>query len=108
MKILLIHFEDDPEKGPWASLPWDRVVDLGMGGVKSYERWARKMQCPITTLDSFRDGLDTLFRARELLGLGGKRLVDQYGLDWWEILSLLLHDEVKTLILLRRFVHTLG
>jgi hypothetical protein len=108
MKILLIHFEDDPEKGPWASLPWDGIIDLGMGGANSYERWARQFHCLITTLDSFRDGLGTQFRVRELLGFGGKRLVDEYGLDWWEILSLLLHDEVETLILLQRFVHTLG
>jgi hypothetical protein len=108
MKILLLHSEDEPEKGPWSILPWDRVVDLGMGGVNSYERWARQMQCPITTLDSFRDGLGTLLRVRDLLGLGSKRLVDQYGLDWWEILSLLLHDEAETLMLLQRFVHTLG
>ncbi len=109
MKILLIHSEDDPEKGLWSSLPWDRIVDLGMGGVNSYERWTQQMHCPITTtLDSFRDGFDTLLRVRDLLGLGHTRLVDEYGLDWWEVMSLLLHDEVETLILLQRFVHTLA
>jgi hypothetical protein len=108
MRILLIHSEDNPEKGSWASLPWDRIIDLGMGGLNSYERWRRRFHCPITTLDYFRDGFDVFLRVRDLLSLGHKRPVDQYGLDWWEILSLLLHDEVEKLILLQRFVCTVG
>jgi hypothetical protein len=108
MRILLIHSEDSPEKGPWASLPWDRIIDLGTGGFNSYERWKGQFRCPITKLDSFRDGFDIFRRVRDLLGLGCKRLMDEHGLDWWEILSLLLHDEVETLILLQRFVRTVG
>jgi hypothetical protein len=108
MKILLIHSEDDPEKGPWASLPWDRVVDLGLGGVNSYARWNRQFRCPVTTLASLRHGFDDFRRVRDVLGVGCGRLIDEHGLDWWEIMSILLHGEVETLILLQRLVQTVG
>src|SRR5580698_192704 len=99
MKLLLIHSEDDPEKGPWAKLPWERVIDLGLGGMNSYERWTRQFGCPVTTLDAPRNGFDDFRRVRQLLDLGGGRLVDQWGLDWWEIMALLLHGELEILIL---------
>ncbi|MGC2172009.1 MAG: hypothetical protein WA555_03085 [Candidatus Sulfotelmatobacter sp.] len=108
MKMLLIHPEDDPEKGPWANLPWDGIIDLGLGGKESYARWSRQFRCPVTTLDSLRQGLDDFRRVRELLGLGCGHLIDEHGLDWWEIMSILLHGELETLILLRRFVQTIG
>jgi hypothetical protein len=108
MKILLIHPNDDPEKGLWASERWDRIVDLGLGGVNSYQRWTQKFRCPVTTLDSIRHGFDDLRRIRELLGLGNGRLLDECGLDWWEIMSLLLHGELETLILLQRFASAVG
>jgi hypothetical protein len=108
MKILLIHPNDDPEKGLWASECWDRIVDLGLGGVNSYRRWTEKFKCPVTTLDSLRHGFDDFQRIRELLGLGNGRLLDECGLDWWEIMSLLLHGELETLILLQRFASAVG
>jgi hypothetical protein len=108
MKVLLIHSEDDPEKGPWANLPWDHIVDLGMGGVNSYARWKRRFRCPITTLDSLRNGFDDSRQVRYVLGLGCGRLIDPYGLDWWEITSILLTGEVEAFILLQRLVQTLG
>jgi hypothetical protein len=106
MKILLLHPEDELEKGPWASLRWDRIVDLGLGGKNTYERWEREFQCPVIALDSLRPGFDDFWRVREILGRGCGRLLDEHGLDWWEIMSILLHSEMETLILLRHFVKT--
>jgi hypothetical protein len=108
MKVLLIHSEDDPETGPWASLAWDQIVDLGMGGVHTCERWNRRFQCPIASLSSMRNGFEDLRRVRELLGQGCGRLVDEHGLDWWEIMSLLLHGEMETFVALQHFVQTVG
>ena len=107
MKCLLIHSDDDPEDGPWANGRWDRIVDLGMGGKNTYSRWKDQFRCPVTTLDSLRHGFDDFRRVRALLDLGCGRLTDEHGLDWWEIMSLLLHGELETLILLQRFLPTL-
>jgi hypothetical protein len=106
MKILLIHPGDDPENGPWATVSWNRIIDLGLGGMNGYERWARRFDCTITPLDSLRDGFEDFRRVREVLGFGCNRVVDDYGLDWWEILSIHLHGEMETLILLKRFAST--
>jgi hypothetical protein len=108
MKILLVHFEDDPGKGPWASVRWDHVVDLGLGGKNSYARWIRQLRCPVTSLDSLRNGFDDFRRVRDMLGVGCGRLIDEHGLDWWEIMSILLHGELETLLLLQRFLRTVS
>ena len=108
MRVLLIHPEDDPEKGPWASLRWHRILDLGLGGAKSYERWSRHFRCSVVAFDSSRNSFDAFYQVRDLLGLWCNQLVDQHGLDWWEILSILLTGEVETLILLQRFVQSVG
>jgi hypothetical protein len=108
MKVLLIHSGDDPEAGPWAGLPWDRIVDIGLGGEGSYARWTRQFGCPVINLDSLRDGFHDFRRVRDILGMGCGRLVDEHGLDWWEIMSILIPGEVETLIVLRRLVQTLG
>ncbi|MGA3348013.1 MAG: hypothetical protein ABSC33_03270 [Candidatus Sulfotelmatobacter sp.] len=106
MKILLLHPEDELEKGLWVSSRWDRIVDLGLGGKNTYERWEREFQCPVVALDSLRPGFDDFWRVREILGRGCGQLLDEHGLDWWEIMSILLHSEMETLILLRRFAQT--
>ena len=108
MRVLLIDPLDSADAGPWAKQPWDRIVDLGMGGKNTYARWHDQFQCPVTTLDSLRNGFDDFRRIRDLLGVGCGRLVDEHGLDWWEIMSILLHGEMEALILLQRFVPTIG
>ncbi len=108
MRALLIDPLDAADAGPWASQQWDRIVDLGMGGENTYERWNRHFRSGVTTLDSLRDGFNDFRRVRRLMDLGCGRLMDQHGLDWWEIMSILLHGELETLILLQRLVGTLG
>lgn len=108
MKILLVHFEDDPEAGRWRTQRWDLVIDLGLGGRNSYDRWKMHFRCPVTTLQSFSEGFKDFRRIRDLLGMGRGQLTDQHGLDWWEIMSILLHGEMETTILLQRFAKTIG
>jgi hypothetical protein len=107
MRVLLIDPLDTADAGPWAKQPWDRIVDLGMGGKNTYARWTRQFQCPVTTLDSLRNGFDDFRRVRGLLDLGCGRLIDEHGLDWWEIMSILLHGEMEALILLQRLAPTI-
>jgi hypothetical protein len=108
MKILAIHSEGNPEQGPWSKLQWDCIVDLGRGGAGTYERWSNRFGCPAGPLDALGNGFDDSYRVRELLGRGCGRLTDEYGLDWWEIMSILLTSEIETLILLQRLVQSLS
>jgi len=108
MKILLLHSEDSPEHGPCADLDFDRIVDLGLGGVSTYARWTQRFHCPVTTLGPLRNGFDDFRRVRDMLGRGCGKLVDEHGLDWWEIMSMLLHEQMEVLILLQRFAQTVN
>ncbi len=108
MKILLIDAPDSGDAGPWAGQHWDRIIDLGRAGKNSYERWNRHFHSTVTTLDEMRVGFEDFRRVRRLLDLGCGQLVDEHGLDWWEIMGLLLHGELELLILLQRFAKTVG
>jgi hypothetical protein len=106
MKILLIDPHDVADAGPWSEQRWDRVVDLGLGGMNTYARWSDQFGCPVTTLGSVRHGFEDFHAVRGILGAGCGRVIDQYGLDWWEILSILLHETVEILLLVRRMAAT--
>ena len=84
MRILFLHPDDSPESGPWFNEPWDRVVDLGMAGPDTYHRWSQ----------IFSTGVESVgFQAippepvREALAQGLRVVRDDYGIDWWEVLS---------------------
>lgn len=108
MKILLLHPEDEPEKGPWSSLRWGRIVDIGVAGKIAYSRWEERFRCPIDSLNSLRQGFSDFRRIRDLLTRGCGHLVDRHGLDWWEILSMLLSDDLDPLFLLERLRQTIS
>lgn len=104
MRALLLHPKDEVQEGPWVDLPWDRIVDLGFAGANSYARWTDQFRCPVTTiLGSLPSGFEDFHHVRKVLGLGCGRLIDECGLDWWEILSILLAEKLEVLILLTCF-----
>jgi hypothetical protein len=107
MKILLVHPLDTADTGAWAYQRWDRIVDAGRDGSKTYEIWRERFDCPVENLNSLRDGFEDFYRIRELLGRGCGYLVDNHGLDWWEMLSIDFHERVETLVLLEKFAKTL-
>lgn len=108
MRVLLIHPEDELQGEPWSSLKWDRVIDLGRAGAESYARAGASLGSAITSLDEFRENFNEMHRVRELLALGMGRLNDSFGLDWWELTSILVHQQVETAFLLRQLMETLG
>jgi hypothetical protein len=108
MKTLLIHPQDGLQHGPWAAQSWDRIVDLGKDGASSREAAEAALHCPVSTLDAFRANYEEKCRVRDLLALGMGRLCDQYGIDWWELISILVHEQLEAAYLLQRFVETVG
>jgi len=55
MKVLLVHPQDSPVEGPWASACWDLVVDFGWAGSHCYAQWSKALGCPVRGLYSFRE-----------------------------------------------------
>ncbi|HWZ83138.1 MAG TPA: hypothetical protein VNW47_10960 [Terriglobales bacterium] len=107
MRILLLHAEDTPVAGPWASQHWDLVYDLARGGWAACERWSGIFHCPVRPIDSLRNDDSQLRKVRELLQFGLGQLVDREGLDWWELTALLVHYPLERLVLLRKMASDL-
>ena len=108
MRILLVHPDDQPDRGPWAQQTWDRVIDLGRGGELAYERWSKQFGCPVQPLDSLRLGAEDFRRVRELLAADRGRLQDREKLNWWELTAILFYQQLELLGILRRFAGILG
>jgi len=87
MRVLLLHPEDSPRSGPWSRERWDLVVDLGASTPFSRQRWEKECGCPFLCADSFREGVADARRVREIFAVGRGRLIDDVGLDHWELIS---------------------
>jgi hypothetical protein len=97
MRVLLLQPEDSPERGPWSRQHWDLIVDLGKSSLFSEERWARWCGCPVLRADSFRHGIADAKHVRQLFSAGRGWLIDEEGIDWWDLMSLLVAPYALTL-----------
>ena len=104
MRVLLLHPEDSPRRGPWSQQKWDLIVDLGKSSPFSEKAWEALHKCPIVRADSFRRGIADAMKVREVLSAGRGRLVDEDGIDWWELVSLLVAPDVFSLLALELIV----
>jgi len=108
MRMLLIRPEDGLLSGRWTTSKWDRVIDLGRGGIRSYASAASQFKCPINFLDQFRDNYREIQSVRRLLDAGKNKVRDGFGLDWWVLTSILIHQQLETTILLQKLGQTIG
>ena len=102
MKILLLHPEDSPRRGPWARQRWDQIVDLGKSSEATAVAWQTLTGAPVLRLESFRRSIEDPRAAGEILRARFGQLLDASGLDWWELTSLFVHAELETALALRR------
>lgn len=107
MKILLVHPEDSPCSGPWVGERWDLVVDLGKASAFTRDAWQERLTLPILQLDSLRCGIEDFDSIRKLLHDGRNQLIDEFGLDWWELISVLIYSELEESVLLGRLAREL-
>jgi hypothetical protein len=105
MKVLLLHPEDAiPQSYP---VQWDLVVDTGRAPAGTYERWSKQAGCSVISIYDYAEETEDLYRLRELLRLGTGRVVDQWGIDWWEVLSLEIALDLQQLVLIHRLAKEL-
>lgn len=108
MRVLLLHPDDSPRRGPWSEQHWDLIVDLGKSSEFSAAEWTEQFGCPILRSDSFRDGVTDQKLVRETLSAGQGRLVDEEGIDWWNLTALLITSQVEAMLTLRRVAAQVG
>lgn len=100
MRVLLLNPEDRPFDGPWARESWDLVVDFGWAGGCSYAEWAKVFGCPTYGLFNFGEEIKDLQRIGETLRAGRGQLVDEDGIDWWELMAPARYSELHDQLLL--------
>ena len=106
MKILLLHSEDEfPPSGLRGA--WDLVIDFGRAPGSTYERWSREAGCSVVSVWSVAEEITDLHRTRELLQFGVGLIVDEAGIDWWDVMSLMIVDELQQFMLVRRLAERL-
>jgi hypothetical protein len=98
MRVLLIHPEDSPRRGPWSQQRWDLVVDLGKSSRYSEQAWGVQFGCRVLGADSFRQGIADAKIVRQMFAAGRSRLLDEEGIDWWDLTSLLLAPEALNVL----------
>ncbi len=106
MKVLLLHPEDQlSRRGTPAK--WDLVVDFARAPRSTYDGWGRQAGCRVVSLYDFALEVDDLYHTRSLLQLGMGRLLDRWGIDWWDILSLEIAAQLQQLMLVHRLAEDL-
>ncbi len=107
MRVLLLHPED-PFPRPRSTTGWDLIVDLGRAPAATYQRWSHQSACRVLSVYDFAEEIEDLHRLRELLRLGMGHMVDRWGIDWWDVLSLEIASELQQFMLAGRLAKKLG
>jgi hypothetical protein len=106
MRVLLLHPSDDPENGRWLLQHWDRIVDLGTAGEETRTRWSRILKCRVEPLPKLE--LGEFGEVRRALSSGLNHVVDEHGLDWWELISIRFHEQIVLALRLRKFARQIA
>jgi hypothetical protein len=64
--------------------------------------WQERLGCPILPLDSLRRGIEDFDSIRAILQAGRNNLVDELGLDWWDLISVSIYSSLEQAVLLVR------
>jgi hypothetical protein len=102
LKTLLVHPADSPCSGPWAGEKWDLIVDLGRSSAFTRSARQERLHSPILQLDTLWRGIEDFDSIRQLLHAGRNQLLDETGLDWWDLVSVHIYPELRDAVLLRR------
>ena len=106
MQVLLLHPDDDFH-GSWTRQHWDSVIDLGRAPKSFYDEQSAALGCPVFSIFDLAVEVDDLQIWRHLLAPGMGRVVDRFGIDWWDVISLLLQPELQDVRLALRLAEKL-
>lgn len=104
MKVLLLNPEDRPWSGDWKEQSWDLIVDMGWAGPDCYRRWSQELNTRVFSLFDLQEPLQIFRQIGELIATGRDRIVDSFGLDWWELQAAVAYQEFQLGILVRRLL----
>jgi len=100
MKVLVLHPSDKPLNGRWVELAWDQIVDLGSSSTFTRQFWEKHCGCPVVSIS--RPGTIDLRQIRRWAASAHGLMMDDWGLDWWELLIPVYATALEELRVLRR------
>lgn len=103
MRTLFLHPQDVPTRGPWSTQRWDLIVDLGKSSRFSREAWSRQFGCDVISVGG-GEGIEVVRTAGRMLDSGLGQVIDEEGIDWWELTSLYIAPQLMTLLSLQQSV----
>ena len=83
------------------------IIDLGRAPTSTYQEWSRKARCGVFSIFDLTQGIDDLYRTRELVESGMGAVVDRFGIDWWDVLVQSIVPQLQQLLLIRRLASKL-
>jgi len=107
MRVLLLHPED-PFPRLSSAYWWDLIVDLGRAPASTYHNWSHQAQCRVISIYDFAKEIDDLHLLRQLLQPGMGHMMDIWGIDWWDVLSLEIASDLLQFMLIGRLAKDLG
>lgn len=102
MRALLLQPEDSGRRGPWTRESWDLAIDLGRSSANTVQEWSERLRCPVVCAASFGRDIDDVRSAGEILAAADGRLLDDDGIDWWNLRSLEILREAAFVLSLPR------
>ena len=85
------------------------ALSILAGAARRLTNWPRSYyRCDVTPIDALRAESDEIRKVGELLKIGVDVLKDKFGLDWWELISILVHSAIEKLVLLRKVAEPLS
>jgi hypothetical protein len=108
MRVLFLHPDDSARQGPWSRQKWELIVDLGKSSPFSEEAWREQYGCRIVRAESFRHGVTDARRVRQIFSAFRGKLLDNEGLDWWELTSLLAVPEALSILAFKNLAEEIG
>jgi hypothetical protein len=106
MRVLLVHHEDEFQSS-WRTQHWDSVIDLGRAPKSFYGQQCAALGCPVFSIFDLAVEVKDMQVWRQLLEPGMGRVVDRFGIDWWDVISLALHPELQDVQLALRLADKL-
>ena len=102
MRVLLVHPEDDPTQLQGIEQEFDMAFDLGTSTPSCYESWSELLRCPFQPLATaeFQD----CFQVARTFSLGTGQVFDDFGFDWWDLLSIRFYESLLEVIRLCRYI----
>ncbi len=106
MRVFLLHPDDDFH-GSWTRQHWDSVIDLGRAPKSFYDERSAALGCPVFSVFDLAVEVEDMQVWRNLLQPGMGWVVDNFGIDWWDVIGLMLQPELQDVRLALRLAEKL-